>query len=148
MACLVQIGKYLYNHGVGLLELPRTVPFSSKPCHAPTPSSHTCAAMPPSVGSPRPIPGEQVRSRSPLALRVFRFSATLNLMEYRGTRYTIRAGIEHGKWLVVIHPEGVEVASNKIFRTREDAESHARRMIDNWLKAKYARRANNEGEQN
>jgi hypothetical protein len=36
-------------------------------------------------------------------------------MEYRGIRYTIRAGIERGQWFVVINPEGVEVSSNKIF---------------------------------
>jgi hypothetical protein len=33
----------------------------------------------------------------------------------------IRAGIERGQWFVVIHPEGVEVSSNKIFGSREDA---------------------------
>jgi hypothetical protein len=45
-------------------------------------------------------------------------------MEYRGIRYTIRAGIERGQWFVVIHPEGVEVSANKIFGAREDAEVH------------------------
>jgi hypothetical protein len=54
-------------------------------------------------------------------------------MEYRGIRYTIRAGIEHGQWFVVIHPEGVEVSSNKIFGAREDAEFHAHSMINKWL---------------
>jgi hypothetical protein len=39
-------------------------------------------------------------------------------------RYTIRAGIERGQWFVVIHPEGVEVAANKILATRDDAKLH------------------------
>jgi uncharacterized protein YcgI (DUF1989 family) len=51
-------------------------------------------------------------------------------MEYRGIRYTIRAGIERGQWFVVIHPEGAEVSANKIFGAREDAEVHAHRMIN------------------
>ena len=42
-------------------------------------------------------------------LRVFQFSAKLNLMEYRGIRYTIRAGIERGQYRVVIHPDGDEM---------------------------------------
>jgi hypothetical protein len=54
-------------------------------------------------------------------------------MDYREIRYTIRAGIERGQWFVVIHPEGVEVSSNKIFGSRENAQAHARRMIENWL---------------
>jgi hypothetical protein len=60
----------------------------------------------------------------------------LNLMEYRGIRYTIRAGIERGRWLVVIHPDGVEVPSRQVFGTREGAEVHAHRMIDKWLQPK------------
>ena len=55
-------------------------------------------------------------------LRVFQFSARLNLMDYRGIRYSIRAGIERWQWFVVIHPDGVEVLSNKIFGSRKDAE--------------------------
>ena len=48
------------------------------------------------------------------------------MMEYRGIRYTIRAGIERGQWFVAIHPdEGVEVARNKTLGTREDAELRA-----------------------
>jgi hypothetical protein len=57
-------------------------------------------------------------------------------MEYRGIRYTIRAGIEHGQWSVVIHPEGIEVSANKVFGTREDAKVHAHSMIKKWLDAK------------
>jgi uncharacterized protein YcgI (DUF1989 family) len=63
-------------------------------------------------------------------------------MDYRGIRYTIRVGIERGKWFVVIHPEGVEVSSNKIFGAREDAEFHARRMINKWLETKSAQGSN------
>jgi len=83
---------------------------------------------------------------SALALRVFQFSAKLNLMEYRGIRYTIRVGIERGQWFVVIHPEGVEVSSNKIFGSREDAEVHADRMIDRWLDAKSRQRTNKQND--
>ncbi len=61
-------------------------------------------------------------------------------MEYRGIRYTIRAGIARGQWFVVIHPEGIEVSSNKIFGAREYAEFHAHRMINQWVDAKSARR--------
>jgi hypothetical protein len=50
-------------------------------------------------------------------------------MDYRGIRYTIRAGIERGQWCA----EGVEVSGNKIIGTREDAEFDARRMINRWL---------------
>ena len=63
------------------------------------------------------------------------------MMEYRGIRYTIRAGIERGQWFVAIHPdEGVEVAGNKIMGTREDAEFYAHRMIERRLKPKSRRR--------
>jgi hypothetical protein len=58
-------------------------------------------------------------------------------MEYRGIRYTIRAGIERRQYRVVIHPDEVEVAvKNKIFLSREDAEAYARRMINRWLEGK------------
>jgi len=58
-------------------------------------------------------------------------------MEYRGIRYTIRAGIERRQYRVVIHPDEVEVpAKNKIFFSREDAEAYARRMINSWLEGK------------
>jgi len=63
-------------------------------------------------------------------------------MKYRGIRYTIRAGIERGQWFVVIHPEGVEVSSNKIYGAREDAEFHAHRMINKWLDANQKQRTN------
>ena len=52
------------------------------------------------------------------------FALKLNLMEYRGIRYTIRSGIERGQWFVVIHPQGVEVGK-KISGTREGAEYYA-----------------------
>ena len=46
-------------------------------------------------------------------------------MEYRGIRYTIRAGIERGQYRVVIHPDEVEMPANKIFLSRKDAEDYA-----------------------
>ena len=54
-------------------------------------------------------------------------------MEYRGIRYTLRAGIERGQWFVAIHPDGIEVCENKVFGDREYAEFHARRMITGGL---------------
>jgi hypothetical protein len=62
-------------------------------------------------------------------------------MEYRGIRYTLRAGIERGQWSVVIYPQGVETKANRVFGTREDADRHARRMIDRWLEPKSSQRA-------
>jgi hypothetical protein len=47
-------------------------------------------------------------------------------MEYRGIRYTIRAGIERGQYRTCIHPDGDEMSANKIFLSREDAEAYAR----------------------
>jgi hypothetical protein len=70
------------------------------------------------------------------ALRVFQFNAKINLMEYRGIRYTIRAGIERRQYRLVMHPDGIEMPMNKIFGTREDAEVYARRLINNWLGTK------------
>jgi hypothetical protein len=65
-------------------------------------------------------------------------------MEYRGIRYTLRAGIERGQWSVVIYPQGVETTGVKIFGARNDAEDHARRMISRLLdpKSKAKSRAN------
>ena len=57
-------------------------------------------------------------------------------MKYRGIRYTIRAGIERGRYRAAIHPNGVEMQSNRIAGSREDAEVYARRMINSWLGAK------------
>ena len=66
----------------------------------------------------------------------FQFRAKLNRMEYRGIRYTLRAGIERGQWSVVIYPQGVETTGVKVFGTRNDAEDHARRMIMRYLQPK------------
>jgi hypothetical protein len=57
-------------------------------------------------------------------------------MEYRGIRYTLRAGIERGQWSVVIYPQGAETTGVKVFGTRNDAEDRARRMITRWLQPK------------
>jgi hypothetical protein len=56
-------------------------------------------------------------------------------MEYRGIRYTIRAGIERGQYRVCIHPDGNEMPANTIFLSREAAEFYAQRMINKWLAA-------------
>lgn len=57
-------------------------------------------------------------------------------MEYRGIRYTIRAGIERGQYRVVIHPDGTDLPSNRIAVSRAEAEVFARRMINEWLEQK------------
>ena len=54
-------------------------------------------------------------------------------MEYRGVRYTIRAGIERDHWSVAIHPGDVESAAKVASGGREQAEALAHSMIDNWL---------------
>jgi hypothetical protein len=55
-------------------------------------------------------------------------------MEYRGIRYTIRRRIERDEWHVAIHPDGVEKAGKVVVGSREDAESEATAMIDDWLR--------------
>src|SRR6516225_8230477 len=67
------------------------------------------------------------------ALRVFEFKRKVNLMEHRGIRYTIHVGIARGQYRAVIHPDEVEMPSNKIFLSRKDAEDYAQLMIDRWL---------------
>ena len=68
-------------------------------------------------------------------------------MQYRGIRYTLRIGIERGKWFVAIHPEGVEVSVNKAFGSRESAEIHAHRMIDKRLNAKSRQKINKQSDE-
>jgi len=58
-------------------------------------------------------------------------------MEYRGIRYTIRTGIERGQYRVVIHPDGVEVPTSRVFGSAKDAEVYAHRMIIRWLEQKF-----------
>jgi len=53
-------------------------------------------------------------------------------VEYRGIRYTVRAGIERNQWTVSIHPADVESARRIITGPRERAELIARKMIDKW----------------
>ena len=75
------------------------------------------------------------------ALHGLQFRAKLNLMEYRGIRYTIRLGIERGQWFVAIHPDDIEMKGKAvIFGKREDAELDAHRMIDRWLGPKSRQR--------
>ena len=65
-------------------------------------------------------------------------------MEYRGIRYTLRAGIERGQWSVVIYPQGVETKAKKVFGTREEAKIQANYMINRWLEPKSRQRARRE----
>jgi hypothetical protein len=55
-------------------------------------------------------------------------------VEYRGIRYTIRAGIEREQWSVTIHPAGVEMKGKVVSGPREKAELQALALIDSWLK--------------
>jgi hypothetical protein len=54
-------------------------------------------------------------------------------MDYRGVRYTIRAGIEPNLWSISIYPDGIESRANRIYGPRKDAELQAHSMIDGWL---------------
>jgi hypothetical protein len=62
-------------------------------------------------------------------------------MEYRGIRYTIRAGIERWQYRVAIHPGEIELPAKIIFAKREDAEAYAHQMIKRWLGPKSKQRA-------
>jgi hypothetical protein len=62
-------------------------------------------------------------------------------MQYRGIRYTIRAGIERARYRVCIHPDDDEMSANKIFLSRKDAEAYARHMINRWLAGKSRQNA-------
>jgi hypothetical protein len=55
-------------------------------------------------------------------------------VEYRGIRYTIRAGIERDQWSVAIYPAGIEMKGRVIIGSRKEAELEARAMIKSWLK--------------
>jgi hypothetical protein len=54
-------------------------------------------------------------------------------MEYRGIRYTIRTGIERDHWTVAIHPGDVESVPKIVNGDREQAETLAHSMIDDWF---------------
>jgi hypothetical protein len=54
-------------------------------------------------------------------------------MDYRGVRYTIRAGIEPNLWSISIYPDGIESRANRAYGSRKDAEFQAHSMIDGWL---------------
>jgi hypothetical protein len=54
-------------------------------------------------------------------------------MDYRGVRYTIRAGIEPNLWSTSIYSDGVESRANRLYGPRKDAELQAHSMINEWL---------------
>jgi hypothetical protein len=61
-------------------------------------------------------------------------SVHINLMEYRGVRYTIRIGITRGQWQVAIYLPDNELPKEKsVIGTRQDAEITARSIIDAWM---------------
>ncbi len=64
-------------------------------------------------------------------------------MEYRGIRYTVRAGIA---WFVSIYPNGNEVVAKRTFDNRSHAEFHAQDMIKRWLEPSSAMRQWESGE--
>jgi hypothetical protein len=57
-------------------------------------------------------------------------------MEYQGIRYTVRTGIERGQYRAAIYPDGVEVPTDRVFGSPQDAKAYARRMITKWLAEK------------
>jgi hypothetical protein len=58
-------------------------------------------------------------------------------MDYRGVRYTIRAGIEPNLWSISIYPDGVESRADRLYGPRKDAELQAHSMIDGWLQKQF-----------
>jgi hypothetical protein len=54
-------------------------------------------------------------------------------MQYKGIRYTVRAGIERDQWIVAIHPGEVDMSGKVITGDREQAEALAHSMINKWL---------------
>jgi hypothetical protein len=59
------------------------------------------------------------------------------IMEYKGIRYSISAGITPLEWGVAIHPPDTAGAIEKTIKgTRQSAEQLALYMIDKWLKPK------------
>ncbi len=61
------------------------------------------------------------------------FWRTVQFMEYKGIRYTIRARIERDEWLVAIHPGDMEMPGKLVSGDRERAVILAQSMINNWL---------------
>jgi hypothetical protein len=55
-------------------------------------------------------------------------------MEHKGIRYTIRIGIERHKWIVAIHPHGMEPVERVVIGRRPQAEERAHSLIDTWLR--------------
>jgi hypothetical protein len=61
-------------------------------------------------------------------------------MEYKGIRYSLRAGIAPLQWGVSIHPpDATGVIEKSIKGTRQSAEKLAHFMIDKWLNPKSRR---------
>ena len=50
------------------------------------------------------------------------------------TELALRARIEREQWHVAIHPAGVEMKGSVVIGSREEAESQARAVINDWLK--------------
>jgi len=59
-------------------------------------------------------------------------------MEYRGIRYTLRAGVKRGVWVIGIRPESGEGVERAYNGSRGAAEIMAHLMIDKWLKSRVA----------
>jgi hypothetical protein len=66
-------------------------------------------------------------------------------MEYRGVRYTIRAGIERDSWSVAIYPDGVESSAHRLYGTRANAEYRVRSVINRLLKEQNGERKQIDG---
>jgi hypothetical protein len=62
------------------------------------------------------------------------FESKTHPVEYSGIRYTLRARIEREHWYVAIYPAGVEMKGRVVIGSREEAESQARVLINDWLK--------------
>ena len=53
-------------------------------------------------------------------------------MHYRDIRYSIRARLERGQWVVAVHISDDNVIEKIIFGPRAIADKMARSLIDKW----------------
>jgi hypothetical protein len=57
-------------------------------------------------------------------------------MDYRGIRYSLLAGIQPGRWRIVVHAPGVVAPLEHPFQgSKSGADLKARTMIKKWLQA-------------
>jgi hypothetical protein len=55
-------------------------------------------------------------------------------MDYRGIGYSLRLGIVHEDWLVVVDTPNSHPIEKRVNGSRQSADRPARSLIDTWLK--------------